>query len=154
MQLHHYDWWPWTMGRFGPPGNSIPKYQGDPGAAKHNWLCQYFIYENMTIYNVENGKINASRITFTLLADHLLCVHKFLQIPVDQLKRFRRRSDVAWTRLCPWFKGKSVNICCSIRMWCAKVYDAVRVNGKSSTWKSCCVRSSRRMGVLCHIWVD
>lgn len=117
MQLHHYDWWPWTMGRFGPPGNSIPKYQGDPGAAKHNWLCQYFIYENMTIYNVENGKINASRITSTLLANNLPYFHVFLQVPVDQLKRFWRRSNAIWMRLCPCLKGKSVDICCTIKVW-------------------------------------
>lgn len=148
MQLHHYDWWPWTMGRFGPPGNSIPKYQGDPGAAKHNWLCQYFIYENMTIYNVENGKINASRITSTLLANNLPYFHMFLQVPVDQLKRFWRRSNAIWMRLCPCLKGKSVDICCTIKVWGAMMCVCLNVNEQSSTWKPCCVQCPVQTGAV------
>ena len=48
--------------------------------------AQFFRSENVILYNVEDGKVNATRITFTLFADHLTYVHMFLQIPVDQLK--------------------------------------------------------------------
>ena len=102
----------------------------------------------MTTYNVENGKVNATGITFTLLADHLPHVHIFLQIPVNQLKRFSRRRDASGMTVYPCFKRKLVNLCYSIRIWWAKVCVGVRVRGQSSTWKSCCVQCPAQTGAV------
>ena len=74
-------------------------------------------------------RLNSTRITFTLLADHLNYVHIFLQIPVGQLKLFSRRRGAGCLTVCPWFQEKSVNLCCCIRIWLAKVCVGVNVKG-------------------------
>ena len=66
---------PRTVDGFGTPGEISPRHQeGQEATQVTNMprLCsQYSTSENVTMCNVENGKINAIRITFTLIFVHL-----------------------------------------------------------------------------------
>lgn len=73
-----------------------------------------------------------------LLVDHLTYVHIFLQIPVEQRKQFSRRRGTCWMTVCPWLKEKSVNPCCSTRIWWPKAYVWVWMKEHSPTWKLAC----------------
>ena len=76
----------------------------------------------------------------------MLCSH-ISQIPLDQLKRFWRRSNVTWMRCVHVLKGNySIFVVAS---GCDEQrYVWVWVNGKSSTWKSCCVQCPAQTGAV------
>ena len=104
------------------------------------WKCEHV--------SCREWKVNATGITFTLLADHLPYVPIFLQIHVNQLKRLSRRRGACWMSVCPWCQEKWVNLCCSIGIWWAKACVGVNVKGQSSTRKLCCVQCHAHSGAV------
>ena len=82
------------------------------------WLwSQQSSYENAPKHKVENRTINANRKTFILLADHFPYAHIFLQIPEDLTEEILTDKRCKLDNSLPMLKGKSANLCSSIRIW-------------------------------------